>query len=669
MCKKTILTVLLILCLGVSAFGADWTYVDCVDHALHPLAATSANMYFDANATEPVNASMAYKTNEIRFRDDRANGYYEGTLYEAHSAYEGGDPPVYVLIDTGAPGTYNIKLYGGFKVTDLRWNLQTSLDGGMTWSESITGADVNDVHGINGQGWVDPNTGLGTLIDYPETGDPRGNVIIGQATTDDGLIVVGIQKVGEDRGQFDGLAYQKTANIVWVTGTADSDEDGVQDDAGWVDWLAGQGYAVDFRPSNWSGSDLDPNKIAELEAADLIMISRRISSGDPKAATFNPLTTPIINLNAWTMRTSRMKWLNSGTALKYNGAPYLVLTEGMESHPIFDGVDLSEGFLEVLDPNIGAGEASEGNTSFVDIMDAGNGTVLAVAVGTTLDGQVFVAEWAPGVEYYEGAGQVAGGKRMAFMAGTQDLNTSDAPDQTIPPTSGVFNLTATGQQLMANAIEYMLIPPVTLPAEVAYYPMDEGTGVAVADASGNGHDGVILGDPNNCWVEGISETALQFGTLGCAGVDCNMWNPSADTNELTISCWVKFQTGGTKYQGIIANRTGYDHATNHWALECNGESGGVYFGSRNGSAYGLGLTMPEGEWAHIALTFDGTTAVAYLNGVETGTGGPKFGDDMNSTVRIGASEAGSNTFEGAIDEVRLYGVVLSAEEIAAVSAL
>ena len=210
MCKKSILTVLLILCAFGAAQAADWTYVECVDHALHPLAATNANMYFDANATDPVNAVTAWNTDEIRFRSGRVNGYYEGTLYEAHETY--GDPAVYVLIDTGAPGTYSIKFYGGFKVDDLRWNVQTSLDGGVTWSEDITAANVEEAHGIDGQGWVTSDTDLGSLT-TPD-GDSRGNVIIGQVTTDDGIIVVGIQKVGEDRGQFDGLAYKAVVDVV-----------------------------------------------------------------------------------------------------------------------------------------------------------------------------------------------------------------------------------------------------------------------------------------------------------------------------------------------------------------------------------------------------------------------------------------------------------------------
>ena len=48
---------------------------------------------------------------------------------------------------------------------------------------------------------------------------------------------------------------------------------------------------------------------------------------------------------------------------------------------------------------------------------------------------------------------------------------------------------------------------------VAHYPMDEGSGDVVADASGNGHDGIILGDPNNCWVEGAPGLQTRYNSF------------------------------------------------------------------------------------------------------------------------------------------------------------
>jgi hypothetical protein len=197
---------------------------------------------------------------------------------------------------------------------------------------------------------------------------------------------------------------------------------------------------------------------------------------------------------------------------------------------------------------------------------------------------------------------------------------------------------------------------------VAYYSMDEGSGNVVADSSGNGHDGTISDNPT--WVEGPPGfgTAVQFGTQGSNPIDCGMWDNTLGTGEMTVGCWVKFSTGGTTYQGIVSNRTAYSADQMYWALEIMGDSGSFYFGSLNGSAYGLGTT-PQDEWAHIAITFDGDTILAYLNGEEVGTGSPQYGNTPESTIRIGASEAASNIFEGAIDEVYFFNTIFSAEEI------
>ena len=85
---------------------------------------------------------------------------------------------------------------------------------------------------------------------------------------------------------------------------------------------------------------------------------------------------------------------------------------------------------------------------------------------------------------------------------------------------------------------------------VAWWRFDEGSGDTASDNSGNGHDGIIMGTPT--WVEGApdSQTALLFGTSGCDGVECGTWDPSADTDELTIACWIKW-LDGPRWQWIV----------------------------------------------------------------------------------------------------------------------
>ena len=55
------------------------------------------------------------------------------------------------------------------------------------------------------------------------------------------------------------------------------------------------------------------------------------------------------------------------------------------------------------------------------------------------------------------------------------------------------------------------IPPTSLGTDgnvVGYWPCNEGTGITVGDASGNGHDGTLEGAPVPTWVDGVSAPPL-----------------------------------------------------------------------------------------------------------------------------------------------------------------
>jgi len=253
--------------------------------------------------------------------------------------------------------------------------------------------------------------------------------------------------------------------VIYVTSVKDNDQDGVQDDQSWIDWLAAQGYDVDARPGYWS-DPLDANEIAELEAADLIIASRGMATGDFDGAEtpkWNALSTPILNTNAWMIRNNRWKWLDSGSAVKDADSPLMMVIE--PNHPIFAGVELDpDGLVEVLDP-----EVYSGHTSFLsNFLDPGNGTLLAQSLG--IYNTAWIVEWAKGVEYYAGAGEVAGGKRLLFMAGTQD-DPYTVESGLIAPV-GVFNLNEAGQKMLLNAIAYLTArEPIAVPVENASFEL------------------------------------------------------------------------------------------------------------------------------------------------------------------------------------------------------
>jgi hypothetical protein len=203
---------------------------------------------------------------------------------------------------------------------------------------------------------------------------------------------------------------------------------------------------------------------------------------------------------------------------------------------------------------------------------------------------------------------------------------------------------------------------------VAYYPLDEGTGTEILDVSNYGRHGTAAAEPT--WVDGPEGfgTALFFdGTNPApAWVNCGTWNPSENTGQLTVAFWVQWNGPNGEWQGVVAKRNSYDPAPSGvmmWYFEISQTGNDIFFGNRSQTA-GSGGVLPTGEWKHVAVACDGTTATIYVDSEERAAGNFTFGPSEDATVMIGSDEMnGYNGFNGAIDEVRMYNTALKQEEI------
>jgi hypothetical protein len=223
------------------------------------------------------------------------------------------------------------------------------------------------------------------------------------------------------------------ATIVWVSDNK-TPANNVPADQGWVDLLVAQGYTVnlDFRAQQ--ARTLDAAEVDVLNAADLIIISRDTDSGNyasnaAEVTQWNSITTPIMMQVAHIAQNTRWKWVN--IASTNNATPTMQAV--IPTHPVFKGVSLdANNQVTVL----------TANSSFVSTTDAGNGTVVAKRADNN---QPWIVEWAPGTEFYAGAVEKAGGKRMLLLSGG-----------TSPVSDGAYNLTDEGQKIFLNAIKYLL---------------------------------------------------------------------------------------------------------------------------------------------------------------------------------------------------------------------
>lgn len=218
---------------------------------------------------------------------------------------------------------------------------------------------------------------------------------------------------------------------------------------------------------------------------------------------------------------------------------------------------------------------------------------------------------------------------------------------------------------------------------VAYYPMDEGAGTLIKDYSGYGHEAEAQAEPN--WVDSAPNfgKAIYFDGTDPTPyyIDCGTWNPSEETGELSIGCWIKWDGENGNWQGIMGKRDGWEvpiggTAPTMWYLEVS-TSGDMKFSSKGDviTDVQFGVIPPVGEWIHVGVSFDGTDISTYVDGEkcdsEIRIGGTPdetakfvFGPGTDNTIVIGCdNNGGANAFWGTIDEVRLFDNALSQEDI------
>ncbi|MDA1190276.1 MAG: LamG domain-containing protein [Candidatus Poribacteria bacterium] len=194
---------------------------------------------------------------------------------------------------------------------------------------------------------------------------------------------------------------------------------------------------------------------------------------------------------------------------------------------------------------------------------------------------------------------------------------------------------------------------------VGMWLFDEGKGAAAADATG-GHEGKLTKAPE--WVAGKYGTALDFnGGNYVELLDSAPTLHFGAAAPFSITAWVKPTTGGTvigKFNGGVVGA---------YILTANG-TGTINF-HREVAPWGLAAAgqFDNGEFNHVAATYDGAEMKVYVNGKEIATQprGPQ-NTDTATPVFIGARMTGGNPSEfysGTIDEVGLFNVALSENQV------
>jgi hypothetical protein len=185
--------------------------------------------------------------------------------------------------------------------------------------------------------------------------------------------------------------------------------------------------------------------------------------------------------------------------------------------------------------------------------------------------------------------------------------------------------------------------------------------------SGNASTGIVGPTP----VDGFDIFESTNSALGTSASLADSWvtTPALGitTDTLTIVAWINPNTL-VNNAGIVFARNGQP-AT---GLNLNGSGNLGYHWMDTNSTYGwnTGITPPVGQWSMVAISVAPTQAVAYLinaNGIQTATNNVTHAPrQFTDTLRIGGDPIDvARTFDGAIDEVAIFGTALSGEQIQA----
>ncbi len=228
----------------------------------------------------------------------------------------------------------------------------------------------------------------------------------------------------------------------------------------------------------------------------------------------------------------------------------------------------------------------------------------------------------------------------------------------------------------------LLISAIAIFTSIAHGQVTNGLVAKYSFNNGNANDDV---GTNHGTVYGASLTTDRFGNANKAyefdGISNFIELGSSSTLKPAIgsvSLWAKL---------IEASYNGWGYAYNPIFLSMNGNSSsffeavGIYYSlnksnvlaittnpSNNLERYGNSSSnMTAGEWIHIVVTYDNDSLALYMNGslefkIEKG-----FTSVFDSTfpVIIGKSddELNKRYFHGAIDDIRIYNRILSANEV------
>jgi hypothetical protein len=189
--------------------------------------------------------------------------------------------------------------------------------------------------------------------------------------------------------------------------------------------------------------------------------------------------------------------------------------------------------------------------------------------------------------------------------------------------------------------------------------------------------------------DGVNADPVTFGTgaIVVPGDRAAIYNGVAGTNTVipsfqsalnpppanpfTVEFWAN-PTATDNDDAVLSNRIASGNRSG-WIFFQRAEATGWNFRMYNGVGSGLGWDLTGGTstlnaWSHVVAVWNGSAAQLYVNGTladssndPAATGA--YNASTTATFTIGTNEAGTSTYNGAVDETAFYPTALSPAQI------
>lgn len=199
------------------------------------------------------------------------------------------------------------------------------------------------------------------------------------------------------------------------------------------------------------------------------------------------------------------------------------------------------------------------------------------------------------------------------------------------------------------------------------WKMDETSGTAAADSSGNSRPGTYNGTPALSNASGYPDgtSAPYFDQVGAGDWVQSNANANSGGGTFSAECWfIKDDHLGGQTGDINSPIGDLASVSNGLLGRYNGDTTTLTVYVANGSSYStITCTTAEDTLYHFVITSNGSTVKLYLNGSEVNSASISAAG-FNLPWRAGRSEDGRH-FKGSVGWVALYTTALSAARVAA----